>query len=169
MPLNPAICNHLGTNEETLMRDIHSDVKEIFSSMLGIEDILHVPPAVVDVQTHFTDCITSMVGFVGHFSGLLSVHVPQSLALTFTSNMLGMAVEEINDDVNDALGEIANMIGGSFKHHLAKEGHEVRLSTPSVISGKEYMITSGQADETLTLLFDTSEQWFMVSVVLEVE
>lgn len=168
MSLNPLICNHLGITEEELIKQIHLDIQGIFSSMVGIDDLLHIPLK-VDTQTHFSDSITAMVGFAGLYNGLLCVHVPQSLALTFTSNMLGMDVTEICDDVNDALGEIANMIGGSFKHHLSKDGHEVKLSTPSVVAGKDYMISSGIADDTLSLLFDTNDEWFMVSIVIEME
>jgi chemotaxis protein CheX len=80
-----------------------------------------------------------------------------------------MEVTELNEDVNDALGEIANMIAGSFKHHLSKDGHEVRLSTPSVVTGKEYVISSGSIANTLTLLFDSKEEWFMISIVIEMD
>lgn len=168
MPLNPSVCRQLGISEDELIKQIHADVQGIFSSMVGIEDLLHIPIQ-VDLKTHFNDCITAMVGFAGLYNGLLSVHVPQSLAMTFTSNMLGMEVEEINEDVNDALGEIANMIGGCFKHHLSRDGHEVKLSTPSVVAGKEYVISSGTAEDTLSLLFDTNEEWFMVSIVMEMD
>ena len=168
MPLNPSVCKQLGITEEELIKQIHGDIKGIFSSMVGIEDLLHIPVQ-VDTQTHFSDCITAMIGFAGIYNGLLSVHVPQSLAKIFTSNMLGMEVTEVDDDVNDALGEIANMIGGCFKHHLSKDGHEVKLSTPSVVAGKEYVISSGSAEDTLSLMFDTNDEWFMVSVVVEME
>lgn len=168
MSLNKAVYEHLKTDEEQLVKMIHDDVQSIFSTMVGIDDLMHLPLQ-VDTKTHFSECITAMVGFAGIFNGLLSLHVPQSLALVFTSRMLGMDVDELNEDVNDALGEIANMIGGSFKHHLAKDGLEVRLSTPSVVSGKEYVISSGSASDTLSLLFDSQEEWFMVSIVVEPE
>jgi chemotaxis protein CheX len=165
MPLNSAIYASLGTTEEVLIREFYNDVQEIFATMVGIEDLLHVPIQTVP-RTHFSDCITAMVGFAGLFNGLLSLHVPQSLALRFTSSMIGMDVTELDEDVNDALGEIANMIAGSFKHHLSKDGHEVKLSTPSVITGKEYIVSSGALDDTLALLFDSYEEWFMISIVI---
>ena len=158
----------LGITEDELIKQFHADVQKIFASMVGIEDIMHLPIP-VDPKTHFHDCVTAMVGFAGIFNGLVSLHVPQSLALGFTANMLGMEVTELNDDVNDALGEIANMIAGSFKHHLSKDGHEVRLSIPSIITGKEYFITSGAVSDSLSLLYDTEGEWFMISVVIEAE
>jgi chemotaxis protein CheX len=168
MSLPASIYEQLGTTEDDLVAQFHKDVQDVFTSMVGVEDLLHLPLQ-VDPKTHFSDCITAMVGFAGLYNGLLSLHVPQKLALSFTSSMIGMDVTELNDDVNDALGEIANMIAGSFKHHLSKDGHEVRLSTPSVVTGKEYVISSGTMANTLTLLFDSNEEWFMISVVVEVD
>jgi chemotaxis protein CheX len=168
MPLSAAIYEQLGISEEVLVKQFYSDVQDVFTTMVGVEDLLHLP-LLVDPKTHFSDCITAMVGFAGLFNGLVSLHVPQKLALSFTSSMIGMEITELNDDVNDALGEIANMIAGSFKHHLSKDGHEVRLSTPSVVSGKEYVISSGSLANTLTLLFDSDNEWFMISIVVEVD
>ena len=166
MSLPESIYEQLGITEEPLVKKFYSDVQEVFTTMVGVEDLLHLP-LLVDPKTHFSDCITAMVGFAGLFNGLVSLHVPQTLALSFTSSMIGMEVTELNEDVNDALGEIANMVAGSFKHHLSSDGHEVRLSTPSVISGKEYVISSGSQANTLTLLFDSNNEWFMISVVVE--
>jgi chemotaxis protein CheX len=160
--------DQLGTTEEVLVKQFHKDVQDVFTTMVGVEDLLHVP-LLVDPKTHFSECITAMVGLAGLFNGLVSLHVSQKLALSFTSSMIGMEVTELNDDVNDALGEIANMIAGSFKHHLSKDGHEVRLSTPSVVCGKEYVISSGSLANTLTLLFDSNEEWFMISIVIEMD
>ncbi|MDA8431022.1 MAG: chemotaxis protein CheX [Geobacteraceae bacterium] len=168
MSLPALLYDQLGTTQEILVKQVLKDVQEVFTTMVGVEDLLSLPLQ-VDPKTHFSNCITAMVGFAGLYNGLLSLHVPQKLALVFTSSMLGMKVSEINDDVSDALGEIANMIAGSFKHHLSKDGHEVRLSTPSVVSGKEYMISSGALANTLTLLFDSNDEWFMISVVVEMD
>jgi len=168
MSLPASIYEQLGTTEDALVKQFYGDVRDVFTTMVGVEDLLHLP-LLVDPKTHFSECITAMVGLAGIFNGLVSLHVPQKLALSFTSSMIGMEVTELNEDVNDALGEIANMIAGSFKHHLSKDGHEVRLSTPSVVSGKEYVISSGSLSNTLTLLFDSNDEWFMISVVVEAE
>jgi chemotaxis protein CheX len=167
MPLNAACYEKLGTTEEALIKQLHSDVQEIFTTMVGVEDVMHLPIS-VNPETHFINCVTPMVGFAGLFNGLVSLHIPQSLALSFTSRMIGMEVTDLNEDVNDALGEIANMIAGSFKHHLAKDGHEVRLSTPSVVTGNDYSIASGSLDDTITLLYDSNGDWFMISIVIEI-
>lgn len=108
-----------------------------------------------------------MVGLAGTYNGLVSVHIPWPLAIKFTSLMLGMEVTEVDDDVNDAMGEVANMIAGSFKQHLSKGGSDIQLSTPSVVNGSDYMVTSGSNIENITLKFAANEQWFLVSLTIE--
>lgn len=166
MPLKTETLNALNTNEERLTKNLTSDVQEIFSSMVGVEDIMYLPPQ-LDLTSHFTECLTAMVGLAGVYSGLVSLHVPWPMALYFTSQMLGMDVDEINDDVNDAMGEIANMIAGSFKQHLSKGGADIQLSTPSVVNGSDYTISSRNNVENITLKFATDEGWFMVSLTIE--
>jgi len=166
MPLKPETLNALNTTEERLTRVLTKDVQEIFSSMVGVEDIMYLPPQ-LDLTSHFKDCLTAMVGLAGSYSGLVSIHVPWPLAISFTSQMLGMEVTEIDDDVNDAMGEIANMIAGSFKQHLSKGGSDIQLSTPSVVNGSDYTVTSGSNIENITLKLATDEEWFMVSLSLE--
>ena len=166
MPLKPETLSALNTTEERLTKALTKDVQEIFSSMVGVEDILYLPPQ-MDQTSHFKNCLTAMVGLAGSYSGLVSIHVPWPLALSFTSLMLGMEVTEIDDDVNDAMGEIANMIAGSFKQHLSKGGSDIQLSTPSVVNGSNYTITSAGNIENITLKLAADEEWFMVSLSIE--
>jgi len=162
--INAEVLSQLNTTEEQLIDHLDNDIREIFSTMVGI-DVSKSRRA--ETVTTFKDCVTAMVGFAGGYNGMISINTPQKLAMAFASQMLGMDISECGDDVHDALGEIANMMGGSFKHHFVKDGHEVRLSTPSVISGNEYVMTIGTLPDTLTLLFELGGDHFMVSVYLE--
>lgn len=166
MSIAPAILTALNTTQDQLVKKMIDDVRTIYSSMLGIE-LMHLPLE-VDPMSQFQDCVSAMVGLGGTYSGLVSVHVPTGLAKTFAGAMLGMDVEEVDQDVYDALGEIANMVAGNFKQHISKGGGDVRISTPSVISGKDYIVQCKQND-SINLLFDVAEEWFMVSTVLSAD
>jgi chemotaxis protein CheX len=76
-------------------------------------------------------------------------------------------VDEFNDDVSDALGEIANMTAGSFKLYLTKSGADIRLSTPSVVTGEEYFFAAGRQADFLTLCFGAKGETFLFRAVLE--
>jgi chemotaxis protein CheX len=143
-----------------------SDIREVFCTMVGTMDLSHLAEQ-FDPVTHFEDCVSAMVGLAGSYNGVVGVHTPHKLALDFTTGMLGVTVTELDDDVNDALGEIANMIAGCFKQHLSSGGTDIQLSTPSVVTGKDYFIAAGKPENTLTLGFATGNERFLVSAALE--
>jgi len=154
--------------EDELVKRLAGDVREVFSTMVEMEDVLHLP-MLIETVTQFENCVTAMVGLAGTYNGLVSIHAPLQQALGITTGMLAQEVTAFNEDVRDALGEIANMIAGSFKQHLSKGGADIRLSTPSVITGKEYTVAARNPDETISLHFATGESWFVVSVIFEKE
>ena len=162
--ISAALLAQLDTSGAQLVEHLDGDVREIFATMVGVE---MAPAQVATTVTKFKDCVTAMVGFAGSYNGMISINTPQKLALDFASLMLGMEITECDDDVRDALGEITNMVAGSFKHHFEKDGHEVRISTPSVMSGEEYVMSVGAVPDTLTLMFQHSAEVFLVSVYLE--
>jgi chemotaxis protein CheX len=166
MALKAETLQALHMTEDELNNALIKDVQSIFINMVGVEDIMHMP-IFIDLETHFSHCLTAMVGMAGTYNGLVSIHVPWPLTLSFTSLMLGMEVTERNEDVTDAMGEIANMVAGSFKQHLSKGGLDVQLSTPSVVDGSEYTVTSGCAVENITFKFSVGDEWFMVSLSIE--
>ena len=165
MPMGKAILEQLKATEDEVVKQLEKDVLDIFSTMVGAE-VSDISTRVA-TTTSFTDSVTAMVGLAGVFNGMINLHVSKKLAIHFASQMLGMTIESIDDDVIDALGEIANMLGGSFKHHFVLNGHEVRLSIPSVITGEQYDITAGSLPDTLTLKFTSDGEPFMISVYLE--
>jgi chemotaxis protein CheX len=166
MTLSNGLLRSLNTNEDLLAQLLMQDVNEIFGTMVGLEDLLYLPEQ-IDPVTSFKDCISSLVGLAGTYNGLVSLHMSSNLALVATSNMLGMKVTEVNNDVNDAMGEISNMIAGSFKQHLTKSGLDIHLSIPSVVYGKEYAITLGNNPNQIAVRFATTDAWFMVAVAFE--
>ncbi len=138
--------------------------KEIFSSMV----MMDISVAGV-VQEHgvLHDTITGMIGLAGTHKGVLAVHVPYSVAMAITSSFLMMDVEEITEDVHDAIGEIANMLGGNVKSILSENGRDIDLSLPSTISGAEYSFQSDKEVDTVIISFDTGNGEFIVEMDLE--
>jgi chemotaxis protein CheX len=166
MSMRPETLAAINMTEDQLTKSLIKDVQDVFITMVGVEDLMHLPLQ-IDVTTHFKECLTAMVGLAGTYNGLVSIHIPWPLAISLTSMMLGMEVTEIDADVNDAMGEIANMVAGSFKQHLSKGGSDIQLSTPSVVNGADYNVSSGNNLENITIRFATDEEWLMVSLSIE--
>jgi len=138
--------------------------KEIFSSMVMME--INVKE-IMDVHGPLHDTITGMIGLAGTHKGVLAVHIPYSVAMAITSSFLMMDVTEINEDVHDAVGEIANMLGGNIKTILSENGRDIDLSLPTTIAGSEYSFSSDKEVEKVIVEFDTGKGCFMVEMDLE--
>ncbi len=98
---------------------------------------------------------------------MLAVHIPHQVAFAITSNFLGIDIDEINEDVEDAIGEIANMLGGNIKSILSEKGRDIDLSLPSTVSGKEYGFQTIKGAEKIIISFDSDSGQFIVELQLE--
>jgi len=166
MPINTQILTQLKTTERQLLSLLADDVREIFSTMVGMD--ISLCPTLSAADSGFQECVSAMICLSGSYNGVVSFHAPPQAALEITSQMLGMKVDAVDADVTDALGEIANMIGGSFKHHFVNEGHEVRLTPPAVIERNEHFRPPGSSPDMLALLFEVGTSHVLVTVHLEV-
>jgi chemotaxis protein CheX len=161
MGLDAAVLSDANVTEETVRASIAEITKGVFATMVML-DVVDREPLTEPVIT-FHDTITSMVGLAGSYSGILAIHCPKNLALKITSSMLGMEVTDICDDVNDAMGEIANMVGGDVKHIFSPKGSDINLSIPTVIYGSDYVLESMSSAESLVMPFDCGEERLLLS------
>jgi chemotaxis protein CheX len=138
---------------------------EIFTGMVMMD--ISVAGEPLTTLGSLKNSITGMVGLAGVHKGVLAVHFPKQVALDVTSSFLGMEVDEINADVQDAIGEIANMLGGNLKTILSDRGKDIMLSLPSTISGDQYSFTSQAEVDQVILPFQTPSGMFYVEVELE--
>lgn len=112
-------------------------VKEVFSTMMGM-DLLFEGNS-VDIAASPPFQYTSMIGLAGEKSGLVYIYCDDGFAKKLTAAMLGMS--DVPDDATilDALGELANLVGGNFKDKSVFF-KDYQLSLPSVIVGSEFEI-----------------------------
>ncbi|KAB0667175.1 chemotaxis protein CheX [Oryzomonas japonica] len=167
MSLNADIAGSARFTEEQLARYVIDATKDVFSTMVMMDPADDYP--LKDPIHRFQCSITGMVGFAGIYSGVISIHCPVALALQITSSMLGMECEEVNEDLNDAIGEIANMLGGSVKQVLSKGGMDVKLSIPTVISGEDYTVNSLSDIDCVVIPFSVNDNRFLVGLTLKKE
>lgn len=113
---------------------LEAATREVFEVMLGIP-----LRAVSDAEPPLVADLTVMVGLLGHLRGVLSLHCTVDSACLWVSRMLGAEHGEFNQQVRDGVGEIANMVVGSFKRKLPPGVDDnCMISTPTVISGSDY-------------------------------
>ena len=168
MPISQAVVDQLGMSEENLANFMISEMRSIFTKLVGVENAFRAPVLIEPINT-FTNNVTAIVGLAGSCSGLLRLHFPESMAIEIASRMLGTHLSDITADALDAVGELANVLAGSFKYHLIRHGNQIRLSPPSTFTGNEYFFTNKALDESIAILCDVRNEWFMASLTLVAE
>ena len=138
---------------------------EIFSSMVMME--VTVKGDIQSTLAPLENSITGVIGLAGTHKGVLAMHFPKPVAMAITGSFLGMDVDEINEDVEDAVGELANMLGGSVKSILSTKGRDIDLSLPSVISGANYDFQPTREIERVVIPFQCDAGDFIVELELE--
>ncbi len=143
-----------------------SAVREFFTTMLGAELITDTDAGLANDGSAQ---VVGSVSFVGQASGLVCLYMSEPLALRITSHMLGLSQEEANDAeiVNDAVGEMTNMVGGHFKSRLTDRGLACKLSIPSIVRGSNFTIESVTNTTRVVLGFKLEAERIVAEVILK--
>ncbi|MBA2882672.1 chemotaxis protein CheX [Desulfosalsimonas propionicica] len=139
--------------------------QEIFETMIMVDVTAGEPLS--EHKSRFQCSLSAMVGFAGFKQGNLTLHAPDAVARGLTQDFLGMEVESINEDVEDAMGELANMLAGSLKPFISSENGKVELSLPSVVHGEEYTLTVVNKADWVIVPFTVSHGDFLVGLEIK--
>ena len=106
---------------------------------------------------------TAGIQITGAWEGAVTVHCSEDLAKLLTGAMFGMAAEETADeDVRDALGELANMIGGNVKGILPEPS---RISLPAVADGADFRLSVPGTVPVTAITWSCSTEALMVRLL----
>jgi CheY-specific phosphatase CheX len=107
--------------------------------------------------------LVSAVYLAGDWNGAVLLECDRSQACHFAGRFLSTdPPEEVDGDVFDVLGELANMIGGNLK---SLWGAGIRLSMPSVVDGTNNILRIVGAKVLEQLTFDCDEGRFWITVL----
>jgi CheY-specific phosphatase CheX len=108
---------------------------------------------------------TASVGFVGDWRGALVVRCQSGTAEILTRRLLKTSNVSA-EEVVDATGELANMIGGNLKSVLPAG---VSLTVPVVVSGGGLMATICQGGESCSTVYTSEMGPFEVTLARAAE
>ncbi|THB65821.1 MAG: chemotaxis protein CheX [Desulfovibrio sp.] len=109
--------------------------------------------------------ITGIIGITGDSDkGTISVTFEEKLALVVVGNMLGEEIQEMNDEVRDAVGEITNMISGQARQGLATTGRKYHAAIPTVTVGRNHEVSHISDGPILAIPFTTPHGAITVEV-----
>jgi len=121
---------------------VYDSAREVFESMvfMPIEKPGEAARDLDDVT------LLATITFRGHLEGCFHLRCGRSGAAAVAANMLCMDSTEAlsDDDVSDAIGEIANMIMGSVKTRIQDKIPNLEISIPSVVEGRQIRNRPGE-------------------------
>jgi len=113
--------------------DLTAIVDEIFGAMAGMQLLSCSKVVAFDGPNAH---VVSAVQIVGEWQGAVRLDIDLELARRVCANFTGVDASELSpQDVRDAAGELANMVGGGVKALCA---HSSRLSLPTVAIGRDF-------------------------------
>jgi len=135
-------------------------VDEIFGAMAGMQ---LAPLADVVAFGAGGEYVASAVQIVGDWQGAVRLDIEVGLARRACANLTGVEAAELSpQDVRDAAGELANMVGGSVKA-LCAQGS--RLSLPMVVMGSDFALSLCQGTVIQKLSFSHPAGMLTVTVM----
>jgi CheY-specific phosphatase CheX len=114
--------------------EIAQIVATIWQSVLGIE----CQPT-TDLPGASTGTMLGCVHITGAWQGAVVLGCPKAFAARAATIMFNTPDQECNvTDMQDAIAELTNMIGGNLKA-LLTDAEACQLSLPSVVAGSDYI------------------------------
>lgn len=135
------------------IEDLEQISASVCRDMLG----LNVQPRPIESQT--SNAIVAAIRISGDWNTILEISTTPRAAQLVAQSMCGLTSEEMSEaDIKDALGEIANMIGGNIKGALPGDS---KLSLPCVGDHDQF---PSDAQTGLSIDLSLEEQPFRVSM-----
>jgi chemotaxis protein CheX len=140
-----------------VINPILSSVIETFRSMLGVS-VQRRDLRLRGVNDSLND-ITALIGISGRVKGSVCLSFQAETALGVVEKVLGERPTEVNSDVIDALGEVANIVGGAAKSKL---NMGLNIGLPNVVHGSDYVVEFPTESRPMRLDFDSELGPFFV-------
>ena len=123
---------------DTLVDTLTKSTEEVFETMVfrTLTSLLPIEGDALRPQSN----VVGTVGFAGGSSGLVAFYSTLDAARDIAGSMLGMEPADVKGEMADAIGEITNMIAGSFRTKMAQSGHSWAISVPTVTMGSDFYI-----------------------------
>lgn len=107
---------------------------EAFRLLLDL-DVSAERPETIDAVVDSENKVNIVIGVTGDLTGEILYRFPKETALEMVKIMCGMEIEEIDDFVTSAMGEIANIISGNAMTGLSEQNITCDIKPPRVIVG----------------------------------
>ncbi len=143
-------------------RNLDTSVDEVFRLMVGGPCRRCWDPAAPEAES-----VTAVVGFGGVLTGACVLCCSASAACAITSGLTGGQFELADDIVKDAIGEICNMVAGTWKGKVPELAARCDLSVPAVITGRDYRLRVPGPEFAIRHIYAFHDVRFEVSILCD--
>jgi len=113
-----------------------------------------------------TGDVSAIVGLTGQWEGSLSVSFAEACICGVVGNMFGEEIPAINDEVEDAVGELTNIISGDARRRIAELGVIIEGAVPLVVAGKGHRVRHMTSAPIWAIPFATPVGGFVIELCL---
>jgi chemotaxis protein CheX len=158
--------NFMKQEMESIEAFTQEAVKEVFQSMVSLE---MTPEPASPLAEESEGKIAGSVGFIGQINGVIYLYAGMSFAKTITGGMLGLSEAEVDggDMVNDAIGELTNMVVGQVKSRLCDQGNSCVLTIPSIVRGQQLSVEASASVTRKIIGFRSGPHHMLAELLLK--
>ncbi len=131
---------------ELVERGVKESVENVGGTMLGC-DVVVGPKRMIDHPLQESDGVVALIGMAGPWIGTGALTCKPDVACKLAGAFLMTEYESVNDEVLDAVAELANMVIGGLKTTIEEQVGQMGLSTPTTIFGASFMTKIGGAQK----------------------
>jgi chemotaxis protein CheX len=150
---------------DKLVEYVHTATAEVFSTMLGME-LTPKPEHLDQTPPMISDGVMALVGLAGTWTGAGVITCDAAFAIQVCNHLLMAEETSVNEDVLDAMGEVANMIIGNFKTLAEDHVGPLGLSIPTVIYGRNFTSRSIGDNAWVVLPFEWNGDLIEIRICL---
>ena len=133
---------------------------QVWSPMLGFS--LVKKPDVAAAEGPEGRSVIGSILLEGDWMGGVTLHFENTLAKLAAGHIFGMDREEVEaEDVHDAVGELANQVGGLIKGKLAPKS---LLSLPTITEGRELSVDIPHCQKIGTTTMESEGAFLRIEV-----
>ncbi len=111
--------------------------------------------------------VSGILEMTGDISGSVAVTFTEKCILGIVSAMFGEEITKMDEEINDAVGEIGNMISGRVTTKMTEMGKTVQIKLHEVKAGKGHTIDHLSPDKekkVLALPFRTTKGNMLIEI-----
>jgi chemotaxis protein CheX len=152
--------------QQDIEKAISKASREVFETMLNLP--LEVEPSVMRsvIEPETFHGVVALVGVAGTWTGTGHMSCTPQFAQRLAGALLMTEYDSVNEDVLDAVAEVANMIIGNVKTIFEETLGPLGLTVPTVIFGRNYQTRSAGVKDWVLVRLRTGEDCMDINFCL---